>query len=111
MDPDELAISADRALAMPGLRLDVRRAAAYDADDAMIAGASWRDPDRVAHWGPALAGTGVRECLVYCVHGHEVGRNTAARLRALGVRAHYLVGGIEGWKQAGLPLQRKEEMP
>ena len=45
--------------------------------------------------------------VVYCVYGHEVGRSTAMRLRAAGLKARYLEGGINGWKAAGLPLADK----
>jgi len=44
---------------------------------------------------------------VYCVYGHEVGRVTAMRLRALGVSARFLEGGIDGWQAAGLPTVAK----
>jgi Fe-Mn family superoxide dismutase len=44
---------------------------------------------------------------VYCVYGHEVGRVTALRLRAAGVDARYLHGGIDGWVAAGRPTQAK----
>jgi Fe-Mn family superoxide dismutase len=45
--------------------------------------------------------------VVYCVHGHEVSRSTAMQLRAAGLRARFLRGGIEGWQAAGLPLVDK----
>jgi Fe-Mn family superoxide dismutase len=37
-----------------------------------------------------------RKVIVYCVYGHEVGRAAALRLRARGVDAHFLRGGIDG---------------
>jgi Fe-Mn family superoxide dismutase len=43
--------------------------------------------------------------VVYCVHGHEVSRATALRLRAAGLDARFLRGGIAAWEAAGLPLQ------
>jgi Fe-Mn family superoxide dismutase len=43
--------------------------------------------------------------VVYCVYGHEVGRATAMRLRAAGVNARYLRGGIDGWVSAARPTQ------
>jgi superoxide dismutase, Fe-Mn family len=46
--------------------------------------------------------------MVYCVYGHEVGRSTAMRLRAAGVDARFLSGGIDGWKAAGRPLAAKQ---
>jgi Fe-Mn family superoxide dismutase len=42
--------------------------------------------------------------LVYCVYGHEVGRSTAMRLRAGGLNARYLGGGIDGWQTEGRSL-------
>jgi len=45
--------------------------------------------------------------IVYCVHGHEVSRITAMRLRAADLKARYLRGGIEGWQAAGRPLADK----
>jgi superoxide dismutase, Fe-Mn family len=47
--------------------------------------------------------------VVYCVYGHEVGRGTALRLRAQGVNARFLRGGIDAWEAAGLPLTDKPE--
>lgn len=86
-----------------GTRLiDVRRAPTYAQASGVIAGATWQDPARVDHWGTTLARG--EPVVVYCVHGHEVSQTAAARLRAGGVDARHLVGGIEAWKAAGLPL-------
>ena len=41
------------------------------------------------------------------VHGHEVGQTAAAELRAAGLDARYLAGGVEGWIEAGYPHLRK----
>jgi len=48
-----------------------------------------------------------REIVVYCVYGHEVGRATAMQLRAAGLKARFLRGGIDGWRAAGRALQPK----
>jgi hypothetical protein len=62
-------------------------------------------PDEVAAFAASLApGAGVICC---CVHGHEVSQGAAASLRARGFDAAYLAGGIEHWREAGLPLLRK----
>ena len=45
---------------------------------------------------------------VYCIYGHEVGRATVLRLRAQGVKARFLRGGIDGWQAAGRPLDPKK---
>ena len=71
----------------------------------MIPGARWCDPAAVATWAAELPVD--REVLVYCVYGHEVGRATAMRLRAAGVNARYLSGGIDAWQGAGRPVVPK----
>ncbi|MEJ5989362.1 rhodanese-like domain-containing protein [Ramlibacter sp. PS3R-8] len=85
--------------------VDVRRKAAFDLADSVIPGAQWRDPEQVNDWCAQVPkGAPV---VVYCVHGHEVGRSTAMALRAAGIDARFLRGGIEGWKAAGRPLAAK----
>jgi rhodanese-related sulfurtransferase len=79
--------------------LDVRRRPALDADPGLIAGAVWQDPEQVGAWA-----AGLRQdvpVVAYCVHGHEVSRGVVDRLRALGIDAALLEGGIEAWKAAG----------
>jgi Fe-Mn family superoxide dismutase len=85
--------------------LDVRRDEVYRKSDASIPGAQWRDPAQVAQWASALPAD--REVVVYCVYGHEVGRATAMRLRAAGLKARFLRGGIDGWQAGGNPLASK----
>lgn len=81
------------------LLLDVRRAGVFEAANSVLPGATWRDPAAVRDWAGQLPAG--REVIVYCVYGHEVGRVTAMRLRAQGVNARYLSGGIDGWQSAG----------
>lgn len=85
--------------------LDVRRAGVYEQAGAVIPGATWRDPQAVDEWAATLPKD--EPVVVYCVYGHEVGRSTAMRLQAAGIRARFLRGGIDGWKAAGQPLQAK----
>lgn len=87
------------------LLLDVRRAGVFEKAQSMLPGARWCDPAQVDHWAGELPSG--RPVVVYCVYGHEVGRATALRLRAAGIDAHYLSGGIDGWQAAGLPLALK----
>lgn len=83
------------------LMLDVRRAGVYEQAATMIAGAQWRDPATVLEWIAALpAGCPV---VLYCVHGHEVSQATTLRLRAAGLPARYLRGGLGAWQAAGRP--------
>lgn len=85
------------------LVIDVRKAAAFDADPQMLPGAVRVAPDRLAQWDPTHA----RPLVAYCVHGHEVSQNAAAALRARGYHATHLEGGIALWRELGLPLLRK----
>ena len=85
--------------------LDVRRAAVVaDATD-MIESAIWRDPALVDDWGGDLSFD--RDYVVYCVHGHEVSQNAAAALRSKGIRARYLQGGIDSYRDAGGRMMRR----
>jgi superoxide dismutase, Fe-Mn family len=82
--------------------LDVRRAGMFQKAQTMIPGAQWHDPALVSHWAHGLPRD--QAVVVYCIYGHEVGRSTALRLRAEGVDARFLAGGIDAWQAAGLPL-------
>lgn len=82
--------------------LDVRRRPARDADPGLIPGAVWRDPEQVGTWAAGLDQT--QPVIAYCVHGHEVSRGVVGHLRALGIDAALLEGGIEAWKDAGGPV-------
>jgi Fe-Mn family superoxide dismutase len=82
--------------------LDVRRAGVFEQAAAMLPGARWLDPANVAEWAAELPED--QPLVVYCVYGHEVGRSTALRLRATGLDARYLQGGIDAWQAAGRPV-------
>ena len=85
--------------------LDVRRAGMFEKADTLIPGARWRDPAAVGLWTSEVP---IDETVVvYCVYGHEVGRATALRLRAQGLKARFLRGGIDAWQAAGRPLDPK----
>ena len=71
----------------------------------MLPGARWRDPAMESALAAELPAD--QPVVVYSVYGHEVGRSTAMRLRAAGVDARYLGGGIDGWQAAGRPLVAK----
>ena len=107
-DPSEpLGVEPD---ALPQARwLDVRRAPAFGKSPVMLPDAVWRDPALVDSWSGELDPT--HDVVVYCVYGHEVSRNTALRLRALGVRAWFLRGGIDAWAAAGRPVVGKPVLP
>jgi rhodanese-related sulfurtransferase len=84
----------------PPLIIDVRsRERFFEAGD-LIRGALRRDPSRLAEWAQTLPAAA--SVVVYCVHGHEVSQEVAKALKA-----KYLEGGIEGWREAGGELAAK----
>jgi rhodanese-related sulfurtransferase len=87
--------------------LDVRRTEHFESAHDMIERAVWADPRNVDAWAGALHDA--RKVAVYCVHGHHVSQDTVAALRARGIDAHYLEGGIAKWKEEGRPVQPKGE--
>jgi len=88
------------------LIIDVRQEQTFRAAIDMIAGALWRDPERVTEWAGELPRAS--RVVAYCVHGHEVSRGVAMALGEHGIAAQVLQGGIEeGWKAAGGALDRK----
>ena len=89
--------------------LDVRRRAAFEQAERLIAASHWRDPAEAEAWVPGIAPGS--EVIVYCVHGHQVSQAVAARLRARGVRAAILEGGIEAWLAAGGPSVLRAAFP
>jgi len=90
----------------PPLIIDVRREQAFHWATDMIAGALWRDPERVTEWAGELPRAS--RVVAYCVHGHEVSRGVAKVLVEHGIAAQVLEGGIEeGWKAADGALDRK----
>ena len=91
------------------LVLDVRRAGVFEKATTQLPGAAWRDPADVAQWATDLPHD--RPVTVYCVYGHEVSRATALRLRAIGVDARYLIGGVDGWSNAGMPVEPRGQRP
>jgi rhodanese-related sulfurtransferase len=87
----------------PPVLIDVRRPQAFVDDPTVIPGALRRLPDDVDAWADALEPW--RDVVVYCVRGHEVGKSVAAALHSRGLDTHYLEGGLEAWRAAGLPTR------
>ena len=87
--------------------VDVRRAEAFGADQAVIIGAIHRPPESVSDWRADLPKN--RDVVVYCVHGHEVSQGVAKILQNAGIKAAYLEGGIAGWTERQLPTRRKRD--
>ena len=89
--------------------IDVRRTPTFDADPWMIVGAIRRPPQAIVQWGADLPNG--RAIVVYCAHGLEIGRDTAASLRGMGLDARFLEGGITEWAELKLPLRRERDEP
>jgi Fe-Mn family superoxide dismutase len=65
----------------------------------LMAGATWRDPDRVEEWIADL--TPDKPVAVYCSYGFDVGRNVTKTLIERGFDARYIRGGVSAWYAAG----------
>lgn len=85
--------------------IDVRRAETFAEAKDMIKGARYADPADLPAWVDTL--DLARPVVVYCLHGLDIGRSTALSLRARGVDAQFMEGGIEAWRTAQLPLVPK----
>ena len=77
------------------LVVDVRRRPVFMAAADMIKGAIWRDPERLDAWADLLPKN--RDVIIYCVYGHNVSQDVCAALRARGIAARQLLGGIAAW--------------
>jgi rhodanese-related sulfurtransferase len=99
------ALRQSLASAQPPLVIDVRKPPAFLGAPDLIRGALRRDPSRVDDWAKSLPAAST--VVLYCIHGHEVSRNTAKSLSAKGLNAFYLESGIEGWRKTGGEFARK----
>lgn len=89
--------------------LDVRRKLDYDTDSRTIAGATWRDPEKIDTWIKQLPAGNLS--VVYCVKGGSVSRSVMDRLRRQGLDAVLLEGGIKNWIDNGQPLEAVPAAP
>lgn len=99
------SISVENLLSLSGTErwpivVGATRCAKFEAEGRRIAGSVWRDHLQTAVWGPHLARSG-KPLVIYCLHGHNVSQLAVARLRAMGINALYLDGGIDAWEAAG----------
>ena len=101
LTPTEL--EARLATFPPPTLVDVRRQPAFEADTKLIPGAIRRPPEALDTWAAPLEPW--RPVVVYCVRGHEVSQNAAAALRARGLEAGLLSGGLERWCAEGHPTK------
>ena len=88
--------------------IDVRTDEAFDQEPRLIPGAMRRPPTEVSQWIESL---GDRSAVVTCRKGQELSQGVAAMLRAEGVAAEALEGGVSGWAAAGLPMVPNAVLP
>ncbi|MDP2827063.1 MAG: rhodanese-like domain-containing protein [Sulfuricellaceae bacterium] len=79
--------------------LDVRRGSDRDASTEQLAGANWKDPEKLAEWADDLPKD--QDIVLYCVRGGGVSNSVVDALQAKGLKARFIEGGIEGYKAAG----------
>ncbi len=84
--------------------IDVRRKTDYDGE--VILNAEWRDPEQVEQWAKDLPKD--KEIVLYCARGGSVSNKVLDSLLAGNIKARYIEGGIEGWKQSGGKVQKKK---
>ncbi len=76
--------------------IDVRPKHYFSRAPEIMAGAVWRDPERMQEWVGELSRT--EPVVAFCVYGFHVGCKTAAALRTAGFDARYMKGGHSAWK-------------
>lgn len=54
---------------------------------------------------------GAKPIIYHCKSGNRTRMNAELLVKAGGTDVHILEGGIEGWKAAGLPVQKDEKQP
>ncbi|WP_308447418.1 sulfurtransferase/chromate resistance protein [Parachitinimonas caeni] len=83
---------------------DVRRDTARKASGVEIDGAlQWLNPADWLTWKDTISPD--HPVVFYCAFGHEIAQGLTAALRAMGVEASFLEGGIAQWREQGLPVR------
>ena len=78
--------------------IDVRRKNDFEADNRLIPGAQWKDPEQVDTWSKDLPRD--KAVVVYCVRGGSVSQSVSAKLAEDQVQVRYLEGGLAAWDQS-----------
>jgi rhodanese-related sulfurtransferase len=109
MDADLLSVAPSDLYAHLGtasapLVVDVRSQDSFEAADSLIIGAFHRLPGEAERWSTELPFG--RSVVTYCSQGGAASQSSAAALRAAGIKAAYLEGGISGWKDKNLPTRK-----
>jgi rhodanese-related sulfurtransferase len=90
---DELLRSSELIL------IDVRRQTDLDADGTAIPGAIRGEPESLDAWAATLPLD--RPIVVYCVRGGSVSKSVTPALKARGLDARYVEGGLAAWRESG----------
>lgn len=85
--------------------IDIRRKADKDADDVRLPGAVWLDPEQISIWSTSLPKD--KETILYCVRGGSVSNAVLDTLRAQGIAARFIEGGLVAWKESGGDVEAK----
>ena len=105
---DVPAISVEEVAAMleagtPVQIIDARPRHYTTKSPDIMAGAVWRDPERIDEWIGELSKT--EPVVTYCVYGFHIGCETAITLRKAGFDARYMAGGHYAWKAIKGPVK------
>ncbi|WP_162946800.1 Fe-Mn family superoxide dismutase [Ruegeria sp. EL01] len=101
-DPNQISISELKAGLDQGddvLVLDVRHDDDCERYRNRITGSAWRDSFDVAAWANDLPKD--KPVVVYCMYGFWVSQKAAEELRAYGIDARSLSGGVTAWRAMG----------
>src|ERR1700709_530379 len=88
--------------------IDVRTEEDFAADPRLIPGAVRRSHQDAGDWSGSFSGN---SAIVVCRRGAKLAQGTAAWLRNADVSAEAGGGGLEGWKEANLPLVNASKLP
>jgi len=96
-----------RNAGFPHTLIDVRRKLRLKEDGVAIANSQWLDPALWLEWKDTVPAA--QPAIIYCAHGHELSQGLSAALRAMGIDARYLLGGIEAWRSVGQSVEPIKE--
>lgn len=104
-DPDQMSVQ-DLATRIDAndetlLVLDIRHDDDRERYTSRIMQTEWRDSFNVADWADSCPQD--KTIVVYCMYGFWVSQKVAEELRARGLDARSLEGGIAAWRAMGLP--------
>lgn len=88
--------------------IDVRSDKEFAADPYLVPSAIRHPPEKVAEWAPEFSG---QSAVVICESGAAQSPGAAAWLRANGIPADVLEGGMQAWRAAKLALVPEGRLP